>query len=189
MNMSLLSQLDKLTAVQRATRDHFQEGGSVTAVLVVLVLLTGVILLTYNLARRQRGFSRAAAAKGDPHRLFRNVLDQLELTTPQYQWLQAVVKELKLEHPAVILLSPALFDRCAGHRHGDPRGPDSLQHSAKSFSGTPLSSPLVKGGKRGVERYTKTQNALRRLTLALRENNVLAGVAHASARADWILSS
>ena len=36
----------------------------------------------------------------------------------------------------------------------------SREHSAKSCSGTPLSSPLAKGGNRGVERSTKTEFAL-----------------------------
>jgi len=38
--------------------------------------------------------------------------------------------------------------------------PSALEHSRISRSGTPLSSPLAKGGTRGVERYTKSESVL-----------------------------
>jgi tRNA modification GTPase len=37
---------------------------------------------------------------------------------------------------------------------------DLLEHSRISHGGTPLPSPLAKGGKRGVERYTESEPAL-----------------------------
>ena len=109
MMMTVLLQLDGLNDVQRAVRDQFQRGGSVAGVLLVLLVLLAVVLAVYYLTQCQRKVTQAAR-RHDPQRLFRHLLNGLDLSAPQRHLLLAVAKDLRLKQPTVILLSPTLFD-------------------------------------------------------------------------------
>lgn len=124
-----------LTEAQRAVRDHFQEGGSIGSVLLVVGVVAGVILAACWLARRQRRRAQKHAPRDDPDRLFGDLLRGLALTAPQRGLLDTVAKELRLRNPAVILLSPTLFDRhvdqwrALNHQacdHVDPRADERI---------------------------------------------------------------
>lgn len=99
----------QLTEIQRAVRDRFQEGGSFTAVMLVLLGVAGVVLAAYYLTLRQRR-ANENARQASPERLFRDLLGKLDLTSHQRQILHTMVSDLRIKHPAVILLSPELFD-------------------------------------------------------------------------------
>jgi len=105
------AQLDQLTLVQKAIRDQFQRGGSFTGVALVLLGVVVVVVLTYFLARCQQRNDRTIR-RFEPRQLFDGLLHKLLLTTEQRQWLNAVARDAKLEHPAVLLLSDKLYDRC-----------------------------------------------------------------------------
>jgi type II secretory pathway component PulF len=104
----MIPTLIQLTPNQQAVRDYFQEGGSFTAVAVVLLVLVGVFLLTYLIMRRQERAS-AETLRDDPPDLFRSLLRRLELSSAQRNLLMTVAKGLDLTNPTVLLLSPKLF--------------------------------------------------------------------------------
>lgn len=125
MNLAILVQIDRLTVLQRAVRDHFQQGGSVTSVLLLLAVIIGVVMLVKFLTQRQWQSNRPAGT--DPGReLFVSLLDDLELTQAQQRVMVAFAKEQRLKNPSVILLCPTLFDRYVGQwlekpkRRSDP---------------------------------------------------------------------
>jgi hypothetical protein len=102
--------LDGLSDAQRGVRDRFQEGGSVAVVLLVLLALVVVVFGVYCLTLRQDK-ADLAVQRADPQKLFRDLLHRLDLAPSQRRLLGAVAKDLRLEQPSVILLSPVLFDR------------------------------------------------------------------------------
>jgi hypothetical protein len=108
--MTLLLLEPQLTETQRAVRDQFLKGGSLTAVLLVLALLAAVVLVVYYLTMRQRS-TVVDARRALPTQLFTDILAKLDLTPQQRHLVGAVATALRLENPAVILLSPAVFDR------------------------------------------------------------------------------
>ena len=109
---AVLVQVHKLTPVQQAVREQFQEGGSTGVALLMIVGILALALIAYWLTRRVNRDQDERARVDDPSRLFRDLLDKLDLPLPQRRILDAVVKDLRLQHPAKILLSPTLFDRC-----------------------------------------------------------------------------
>lgn len=120
MNRALLVQLDRLTELQRAVRDHFQEGGSATSVLLLLAVIIGVVMMVKFLTQHQWQSNRPAET--DPGReLFVNLLADLELTQSQQRVLVAFAREQRLKNPSVILLCPTLFDRYVGQWLEKPR--------------------------------------------------------------------
>lgn len=110
MTPDLLAQFDRLTEFQRAVRDHFREGGSVTSLLLVLLGIVGVVVLVRILSPRS---SRTEEPErlDEPREVFLALLNELELMPRQRRLLNRVATELELEHPAVLVLCPALFDR------------------------------------------------------------------------------
>jgi len=45
VNSAVLAQVDRLTVLQRAVRDHFQQGGSVMSALLLLAAIIGVVII------------------------------------------------------------------------------------------------------------------------------------------------
>lgn len=106
----------QLTEIQRSVREQFQEGGSFLTAMLVLLGITGVVLAAYCLTLRQRRAGEHAQ-RASPERLFRDLMDKLDLTSPQRQLLDTMARDLRIKQPAVILLSPDLFDRYLGEWH------------------------------------------------------------------------
>ncbi len=136
MNRAVLAQLDRLTELQRAVRDHFQQGGSATSVLLLLAVIIAVVMMAKFLTQRQRRSNRSAGT--DPGReLFVNLLTGLELTQSQQRVLVAVAHEQRLKNPSVILLCPTLFDRYVGQWLEQPRrrsDPEDQRADAESIT-------------------------------------------------------
>lgn len=110
MTPDLLAQFERLTVFQRAVRDHFREGGSATTLLLILLGIGGVLLLVRVLSPRGSRKPEPEAFD-EPLDVFTALMNQLALTPPQRRLLNQVAADLRLEHPAVLLLCPALFDR------------------------------------------------------------------------------
>lgn len=106
----------QLTEIQRSVRDQFQEGGSFLTATLVLLGIAGVVLATYCLTLRQRRAGENAR-RASPEQLFRDLMDKLDLTSPQRQLLDTMTRDLRIKQPAVIVLSPDLFDRYLGEWH------------------------------------------------------------------------
>lgn len=120
MNMAMMLQADELSETLRAVRDRFEEGGSLAAVLLVLLILAAVVFAAYLLTLRQRRV-QAPSTPADPRRLYRDLLDKLSITPPQRRLLDTAVEMESLKQPAVVLLSPALFDRYVAAPHAPAR--------------------------------------------------------------------
>jgi hypothetical protein len=109
METKAQSELAQLTETLQGVRDHFEQGGSVSVLLLVLAGLAAAVCLAVCLTRRQRqGDGNVETA--DSNRLFSDLLDKLDLTAEQRHMLGTAVTDLGLGQPAVILLSPVLFD-------------------------------------------------------------------------------
>ena len=105
-----LSTFAQLTPVQRSVSDHFQKGGSAGTVMGVLLVLGLVVWLAFYLTgRRQR--SQSMDRESNHTRLFEELLNALELSATHRHQLELMAGDLDLEHPAVMLLSPTIFDR------------------------------------------------------------------------------
>lgn len=79
-------------------------------VIGVLLVLALVVWLAFYLTRRQQR-SRSMDRESNHTRLFKELLDALELSATHRHQLELMAGDLDLEHPAVILLSPTIFDR------------------------------------------------------------------------------
>lgn len=91
-------------AISRRFREHTSLVGALLAVVAVGL----VVLLAYWLSKRQ-AVRADDTARNDPYALFHGLLERLPLATADRVTLRKVAKDQKLEHPAVLLLSRALF--------------------------------------------------------------------------------
>lgn len=110
MTVAVLLQIERLSETQRAVRGHFEEGGSITTVVLLMLGLVAIVFLTYLISARQQR-SGAMVAPADPWSLFHDLVDKTNLTTQQRRFLEDIVSKAGLSQPAVILLSPLLFDQ------------------------------------------------------------------------------
>lgn len=145
--ITLLLPEPQLTETQRAVRDWFQEGGSVTAVLLVMAVLAAVLLVVYFLTARQRS-TVVDARRALPTQLFTDLLAKLDLTARQRHLVVAAATALRLENPAVILLSPAVFDRHVEEWQASSSSPaGELRHDAEPIQpagpGSAVQSDLI----------------------------------------------
>ncbi len=102
-----------LTEAQRAVREHFKQGGSAGTVLLVTIGLGVAVWLAYFLSTRTQQ-AGAGDSCNNAQKLFRDLMRRLNLAAPQRRWLSRVANDLRLDHPAVILLSRDIFDECVG---------------------------------------------------------------------------
>lgn len=119
MNYALLSQQLNLSEVQKAVREHFNEEGTPLPVLLILLAMVGIVLLTYLLSK-YAGNLHIPEKSNRVQPFFQQMLNKLEVTTPQRRWLERLAVDLQLKQPTMILLSPTLFDRqvCEWQRKG-----------------------------------------------------------------------
>ena len=119
MNYVLLSQQMNLSDVQKAVREHFNEKGTPTSVVLILLLMVGIVLLTYLLSK-YAGNLHLPEKRNRVQPFYQQMLIKLEVTTPQRRWLERLAVDLQLKQPTMILLSPTLFDRhvCEWQRKG-----------------------------------------------------------------------
>ncbi len=119
-----------LTATQLAVREHFQEGGSPTTVVSVLALIMVGFGFAYLLSRRFPPKGQETIID-DPARLFRDVITELKLSVPNRRFLLTMARDLRLEHPSAVLLSPMLFDRCLSRWEKAKTRPKELTDAAR----------------------------------------------------------
>ncbi len=137
---AVLMQTGALTPTQQAVRDQFQEGGSIGTVLLLVAGLAMMVALAYWLSKQVQHIDSGPARVDDPQRLFEDWLVRLEMPAEQLQFLRAIARDLDLENPATILLSPVRFDRCLdqwpAHRQTSgqvrPRPPTALITQTRS---------------------------------------------------------
>ncbi len=110
MTGNALLLVGRLSEVQQAVREQFQEGGSIATVLIVLVILGTIFITVFYLSIRQRR-ALQTTTPADPRRLFFDLANGVGLSVLQRDLLESVTRDLRLEHPAVVLLCPGSFDR------------------------------------------------------------------------------
>lgn len=112
MSNTILMQIETggLSETLRAVRGRFQEGGSIAVVLLLVATFILIFWIANLIAQRQRR-ARATTLPADPGRLFADLMSRLGLTPQQCKALEHIAGDLRLANPAVILLSPTLFDR------------------------------------------------------------------------------
>lgn len=109
--MTFAADTVELDQIVKSIRQEFQTGGSVTAMLLVLLGIVALVMITYWLTRRQEQHAQPSVLD-DAHALFESLLGHLPLSDPQRHFLRSVARELKLEQPSVLLVSRQLY-----HRH------------------------------------------------------------------------
>ena len=109
--VNVLTQVDALPVFHRAVREQFQTGEPILGTVLALLGLGAIVALAYALTVFQRRRAERAVSFDDPQGLFGDVLEKLELPPTERRTLGDVVRDLRLDHPAVILLSETLFDR------------------------------------------------------------------------------
>jgi hypothetical protein len=106
-----LSQVVRFADWRRAVEDEFRGGGSLFWSLLAFAGLVIVVVMVYWLSERQQKKIDGVNEYRNPQRLFRDLLQRLELLPPQRQLLETVARDQRLKHPTVILLSEGLYDR------------------------------------------------------------------------------
>jgi hypothetical protein len=97
-----------LDELQKVLSREFSTSWSLQGALIVLAFFVVVALLIWYFSRRE-AIAAEGVQRGDPRRLFRDLLRRLSLSASQRRWLNRVAEDLRLAHPATLLLSPALF--------------------------------------------------------------------------------
>ncbi len=99
-----------LSPVQQAVKDHFRDGGSWVAILVVLGILAAVICAITIVNHYQQRKHILKPLASDPQKLFEGLTHGLALPPSQATLLTEIVRDLKLAHPTVLLMSCSFYD-------------------------------------------------------------------------------
>jgi len=92
-------------------RDRFATGGSAQGFFTVLLLIIIAFLTLLLLAMVARRLRHRRVY--NPKSLFLEVLREVPLTIPQRDLVRRMARELRLEHPTVLLLSPQVYNEYA----------------------------------------------------------------------------
>lgn len=132
-----LAQLDDLTPHQRAVREHFQQGGSLTAVLLVMLGLVLLMTFAYGVLVYSRRKTKPEVAHSTPETFFDALLKALDLPAPQVELVRQIVDVAEVKEPAKLLLVEGLFDESARKllRHRAQHGGEaSLESAARKMN-------------------------------------------------------
>lgn len=106
MNLTglILAQLpDRIEGI----KNRFAQGSTFAEIFLAVAVVMAVLLILWTIlsgiqARQRRPVS-------NPGSLFRTIMRQLPLTVQQRNFLARIARDLRLEHPTVLLLSPQVF--------------------------------------------------------------------------------
>lgn len=109
----ILAEVTDFELWQRAVRQQFQGGESLSTIFLGVGVLVGVVVLVIVLGRLQSGWRGPNQPKEEPHphRLYTHLLCSLGFTSTQRRVLESLGKACGLEHPTALLISDVLFDR------------------------------------------------------------------------------
>lgn len=111
----MLAEITDFELWQRAVRNQFRQGESVSSLLLGvggLVTVVVVVLVIARLQSRWNSRKEIGVEESHPQRLYVHLLCALGFTAAQRQLLEALAKTSTLLHPAALLMSDTLFDRC-----------------------------------------------------------------------------
>lgn len=99
-----IAPIDRLHGI----RDRFATGGSIADfILAVTLILVGLALL-YGVMRW--GMRRRSGAIYSPKKMFDKALRTVNLRVEERDLVRKIARELRLQHPTVLLLSPQLLN-------------------------------------------------------------------------------
>jgi len=122
-----------------AVKDRFSTGGSTGKFVFVVGLLLLMVLLLALISTLLRRWQKRKVY--NPKRLFLDVLRTTPLTVPQRDLVRRIARDLRLPHPAILLLSPRIFTENANawmsaSRNANTHTRDKLSALATSIFGT-----------------------------------------------------
>jgi hypothetical protein len=88
-------------------RDRFADGGGwadMVLTLLGLAVFVGLLFVVFEVQRRIR-----RKEIDHPRKLFRTLMTQLGLTVRQRDLLRRMARELRIEHPTILLLGPGIY--------------------------------------------------------------------------------
>jgi len=129
-----------LTPVQQAVADHFREGGSITAVLAVFLILAVVVIAVAVIYHYQQQKNQHSPTVGDPQKLFDGLMNDLALPPSHRELLAQVSNDLHLEHPAVLLMSCRYYDASM------TRWVRNMRHASDELASTQRSLMDIRNG-------------------------------------------
>ncbi|MEK6675530.1 MAG: hypothetical protein AABZ47_07740 [Planctomycetota bacterium] len=94
----------------RQLGEPIRRDGSFTGVLLILLGVAAVVVFANYMGKLQE-LLRKPIAPSDPERLYFGLLKRLPLNRTQRNGLIGLARELRLEHPTILLISESLFDR------------------------------------------------------------------------------
>ncbi|GJM26615.1 MAG: hypothetical protein DHS20C16_30300 [Phycisphaerae bacterium] len=89
-------------------RDRFATGGSVADFVLVITLILLALAALYGIMHW--GMRRRRGAFFNPRKLFDKTLRSLSLRVDQRDLVRKIARDLRLQHPTVLLLSPQLLN-------------------------------------------------------------------------------
>ena len=101
MNLAALAPWE---AIQR----QFERGGSMWLAALTLIIIVLVLGLLYWFQQVQMKRSGQTSVN-DPHKLFKTVMRQIDLTVVQRDRLRSLAGQSALKHPTTLLICPAIF--------------------------------------------------------------------------------
>ncbi len=123
-----------LTPVQQAVTDHFRVGGSWLAILVVLGILVAVVFAIAVVNHYQQHKLTLTPSASDPQKLFEGLTYNLALPPSQLALLLGIVRDLKLAHPTVLLMSSSFYDASVNRWvRSASLSPDALSTTQRSM--------------------------------------------------------
>jgi len=126
----------ELTEIQKSVADHFQKGGGILSMMLVMLGIAGIVALVAWLSRRQEKI-HSPTTTSNPQKLFHGLLAKLDLTVQQRSLLKSVARDLRMPQPAALLISKELFSKSVKEWN------DRTRASADRKAGPKLSSELV----------------------------------------------
>jgi len=113
--MELLGQvvIKELDTLQQSLKQELHRGVEPRSALLVLGAAIILLAIVYW-PRRRKAVIKAAPEINDSFKLFKDLTTKLPLNPQQQGLLTQVAREMRLEHPAVLLICAALFGK---HTH------------------------------------------------------------------------
>jgi hypothetical protein len=99
----IVSPPDRLLGI----RDRFADGGAWANMVLALLGLAAFVGLLFVMFEVQRRIRRKEI--DHPRKLFRTLMTQLGLTVRQRDLLRRMARELRLEHPTILMLGPGIY--------------------------------------------------------------------------------
>lgn len=105
----ILSQTDTVAPIDRlhGIRDRFAAGGSIADFVLALTGLLVAFAILYGLMRWK--MQRSKGVIYSPRKMFDKSLRAVSIRVDQRDMLRRIARDLRLDHPTVLLLSPQLL--------------------------------------------------------------------------------